>query len=97
MPLSRWAKVAMDGSQIISIVTVALVVARAVNILSSNRPGLKYRPRGPPWTAEIGGAGCGAAELRVELGAGRVAQIQAVTGPALSVAWRSGLASCYRA
>jgi uncharacterized membrane protein len=33
MPLSRWAKLAMTGQAIISIVTVALVVARAVNIL----------------------------------------------------------------
>ena len=33
MPLSRWAKMAMTVQSIISIVTVALVVARAVNIL----------------------------------------------------------------
>jgi hypothetical protein len=33
MPLSRWAKVAMTVQSAISIVTVALVVARAVNIL----------------------------------------------------------------
>jgi uncharacterized membrane protein len=33
MPLSRWAKVAMTVQSLISIVTVALVVARAVNIL----------------------------------------------------------------
>jgi hypothetical protein len=33
MPLSRWAKMAMTAQSIISIVTVALVVARAVNIL----------------------------------------------------------------
>ena len=33
MPLSRWAKVAMTVQSIISIVTVALVVSRAVNIL----------------------------------------------------------------
>jgi hypothetical protein len=33
MPLSRWAKVAMAAQSIISIVTVALVVSRAVNIL----------------------------------------------------------------
>jgi hypothetical protein len=33
MPLSRWAKVAMTVQSVISIVTVALVVARAVNIL----------------------------------------------------------------
>jgi uncharacterized membrane protein len=33
MPLSRWAKVAMTVQTIISIVTVALVVSRAVNIL----------------------------------------------------------------
>jgi hypothetical protein len=35
MPLSRWAKVAMTAQSIISIVTVALVVSRAVNILPS--------------------------------------------------------------
>jgi uncharacterized membrane protein len=35
MPLSRWAKVAMTVQSIISIVTVALVVSRAVNILPS--------------------------------------------------------------
>jgi hypothetical protein len=33
MPLSRWAKVAMTVQALISIVTVALVVSRAVNIL----------------------------------------------------------------
>jgi uncharacterized membrane protein len=33
MPLSRWAKMAMTLQSCISIVTVALVVARAVNIL----------------------------------------------------------------
>jgi uncharacterized membrane protein len=33
MPLSRWAKLAMAVQSAISIVTVALVVARAVNIL----------------------------------------------------------------
>jgi uncharacterized membrane protein len=33
MPLSRWAKIAMTVQAIISIITVALVVARAVNIL----------------------------------------------------------------
>jgi uncharacterized membrane protein len=33
MPLSRWAKMAMALQSIVSIVTVALVVARAVNIL----------------------------------------------------------------
>ena len=33
MPLSRWAKLAMTVQAVISIVTVALVVARAVNIL----------------------------------------------------------------
>ncbi len=33
MPLSRWAKMAMTMQAVISIVTVALVVARAVNIL----------------------------------------------------------------
>jgi hypothetical protein len=33
MPLSRWAKLAMTLQSAISIVTVALVVARAVNIL----------------------------------------------------------------
>ncbi len=33
MPLSRWAKMAMTVQSIISIITVALVIARAVNIL----------------------------------------------------------------
>jgi uncharacterized membrane protein len=33
MPLSRWAKLAMTLQSAISIVTVVLVVARAVNIL----------------------------------------------------------------
>lgn len=33
MPMSRWAKIAMTVQSLISIVTVALVVARAVNIL----------------------------------------------------------------
>jgi len=33
MPLSRWAKLAMAGQSAVSIVTVALVVSRAVNIL----------------------------------------------------------------
>ena len=33
MPMSRWAKVAMTAQSLISIVTVALVVSRAVNIL----------------------------------------------------------------
>jgi uncharacterized membrane protein len=32
MPLTRWAKLAMAGQSAVSIVTVALVVARAVNI-----------------------------------------------------------------
>jgi hypothetical protein len=35
MPMSRWAKVAMTVQSIISIVTVALVVSRAVNIFPS--------------------------------------------------------------
>ena len=35
MPLSRWAKAAMTVQTVISIVTVALVVSRAVNILPS--------------------------------------------------------------
>jgi uncharacterized membrane protein len=35
LPLSRWAKVAMTVQSIISIVTVALVVSRAINILPS--------------------------------------------------------------
>jgi hypothetical protein len=35
MPMSRWAKIAMTVQSIISIVTVALVVSRAVNILPS--------------------------------------------------------------
>ena len=33
MPLSRWAKLAMALQSVVSIVTVALIVARAVNIL----------------------------------------------------------------
>jgi hypothetical protein len=33
MPLSRWAKAAMAAQSLVSIVTVALVVSRAVNIL----------------------------------------------------------------
>ena len=33
MPLSRWAKLTMLAQSLVSIVTVALVVARAVNIL----------------------------------------------------------------
>jgi hypothetical protein len=33
LPLSRWAKLAMALQSVISIVTVALIVARAVNIL----------------------------------------------------------------
>jgi len=33
MPLSRWAKLAMTAQSVVSIVTVALIVARAVNIL----------------------------------------------------------------
>lgn len=33
LPLSRWAKLAMTVQSIISVITVALVVARAVNIL----------------------------------------------------------------
>ncbi len=33
MPLSRWAKAAMLAQSVVSIVTVALVVARAVNVL----------------------------------------------------------------
>jgi hypothetical protein len=33
MPLSRWAKIAMAAQSLVSIVTVALVVSRAVNIL----------------------------------------------------------------
>jgi len=36
MPLSRWAKVAMTVQSLISIVTVALVVSRAVNILPTH-------------------------------------------------------------
>jgi len=35
LPMSRWAKVAMTVQSIISIVTVALVVSRAINILPS--------------------------------------------------------------
>ena len=33
LPLSRWAKMGMTAQATVSIVTVALVVARAVNIL----------------------------------------------------------------
>ena len=33
LPLSRWAKMGMTAQASVSIVTVALVVARAVNIL----------------------------------------------------------------
>jgi hypothetical protein len=33
MPLSRWAKLAMTLQSVVFIVTVALIVARAVNIL----------------------------------------------------------------
>jgi hypothetical protein len=33
LPMSRWAKLAMTTQSVISIVTVALVVSRAVNIL----------------------------------------------------------------
>lgn len=33
MPLSRWAKLTMLGQSLVSLVTVALVIARAVNIL----------------------------------------------------------------
>ncbi len=33
MPLSRWAKAAMAAQALVSIVTVALVIARAVNVL----------------------------------------------------------------
>ena len=35
MPMSRWAKIAMTVQSLISIVTVALLVSRAVNILPS--------------------------------------------------------------
>jgi uncharacterized membrane protein len=34
MPLTRWAKLTMMGQAVVSLVTVALVVARAVNILT---------------------------------------------------------------
>jgi hypothetical protein len=33
MPLSRWAKLTMLVQSLVSLVTVALVIARAVNIL----------------------------------------------------------------
>jgi hypothetical protein len=33
MPMSRWTKVTMLGQATISVVTVALVIARAVNVL----------------------------------------------------------------
>jgi hypothetical protein len=39
MPMSRWAKVAMTVQALISIVTVALVVSRAVNILPGGPAG----------------------------------------------------------
>jgi hypothetical protein len=35
MPLSRWAKVAMTVQAIISIVTMVLVISRAIGILPS--------------------------------------------------------------
>ncbi|HEY0934367.1 MAG TPA: hypothetical protein VGD91_11555 [Trebonia sp.] len=35
LPMSRWAKLAMTAQAVISIVTVALVVSRAVNVLPS--------------------------------------------------------------
>jgi len=34
LPLSRWAKALMTAQSAVALVTVALVVARAVNILS---------------------------------------------------------------
>jgi hypothetical protein len=34
MPLTPWAKVAMGGQSLVSLVVVGLVVARAVNVLS---------------------------------------------------------------
>jgi uncharacterized membrane protein len=34
LPLSRWAKMAMTLQSLVSLITVALVVARAVNIFS---------------------------------------------------------------
>jgi hypothetical protein len=33
MPLSRWAKLTMLAQSLISLITMALVIARAVNIL----------------------------------------------------------------
>jgi hypothetical protein len=33
LPLSRWAKLAMMAQSLVSVSTVALVIARAVNIL----------------------------------------------------------------
>ena len=33
MPMTRWAKLTMLGQSVISVITVALVIARAVNIL----------------------------------------------------------------
>jgi hypothetical protein len=45
MPLSRWAKVAMAAQSLVSIVTVALVVSRAVNILQLSS-GHLYTPDG---------------------------------------------------
>jgi hypothetical protein len=33
MPLSRWAKVTMMAQSLVSLVTLTLVIARAVNIL----------------------------------------------------------------
>ena len=33
VPLSRWAKLTMLGQSLVSLLTLALVIARAVNIL----------------------------------------------------------------
>jgi hypothetical protein len=33
LPLSRWAKMAMTLQSLVSLITVALVVARAINVL----------------------------------------------------------------
>jgi uncharacterized membrane protein len=38
MPLSRWAKVTLLGQSRVSLITVALVIARAVNILKVLHP-----------------------------------------------------------
>jgi len=46
LPLSRWAKIAMTVQSVISIITVALVVSRAVNILPLSGGDVIYTKRG---------------------------------------------------